>query len=73
MGSRSKAIMRKTWPPHLAEEKDYESLRELFKHHIESFDYMIDKGLDTMFSNIKPIEIVDSDSATKLRNILLKI
>ncbi|KAG5113444.1 hypothetical protein JHK82_036713 [Glycine max] len=33
---------------------DFEALRELFKHHIESFDYMVDAGLDTMLGHIKP-------------------
>lgn len=63
----SKAMSR----PHLVAEKDYSALKELFSHHIESFDYMVDNGLETMLLNIKPIEIVDSFSSLKLRNILL--
>ncbi|KAK6804123.1 hypothetical protein RDI58_001907 [Solanum bulbocastanum] len=54
--------------PHLVAEKDYSALKELFSHHIESFDYMVDNGLETMLLNIKPIEIVDSFSSLKLRN-----
>ncbi|XP_049368745.1 DNA-directed RNA polymerase I subunit 2 [Solanum verrucosum] len=53
--------------PHLVAEKDYSALKELFSHHIESFDYMVDNGLETMLLNIKPIEIVDSFSSLKLR------
>lgn len=49
---------------------DFEALRELFKHHIESFDYMVDAGLDTMLGHIKPVEIFDDFTSTKLRNIL---
>ncbi|XP_028189809.1 DNA-directed RNA polymerase I subunit 2-like isoform X1 [Glycine soja] len=46
---------------------DFEALRELFKHHIESFDYMVDAGLDTMLGHIKPVEIFDDFTSTKLR------
>ncbi|XP_019055826.1 PREDICTED: DNA-directed RNA polymerase I subunit 2 [Nelumbo nucifera] len=46
---------------------DYESLRELFKPHIDSFDYFVDAGLETMLMHIKPVEIVDSFTKTKLR------
>lgn len=52
-------------------EKDqYHELRELFRHHIESFDYFIDAGLDTVIKSIRPIEIRDSASGQKIRNIL---
>ncbi|KAL2588286.1 hypothetical protein GLYMA_13G192600v4 [Glycine max] len=46
---------------------DFEALRELFKHHIESFDYMVDAGLDTMLGHIKPVEVFDDFTSTKLR------
>ncbi|KAG4930935.1 hypothetical protein AAZX31_17G174700 [Glycine max] len=46
---------------------DFEALRELFKHHIESFDYMADAGLETMLRHIKPIEVFDDFTSTKLR------
>ncbi|KAG8391300.1 hypothetical protein BUALT_Bualt01G0173600 [Buddleja alternifolia] len=50
----TEAVGRKWWRPHLAEEKDYEALREIFKHHIESFDHMTEYGLETMLLSIKP-------------------
>ncbi|MED6173334.1 DNA-directed RNA polymerase I subunit RPA2 [Stylosanthes scabra] len=52
---------------------DFGALRELFKPHIESFDYMIDTGLETMLSHIKPVEIFDSSTSTKLRDILFLV
>ncbi|KAK9124857.1 hypothetical protein Scep_013703 [Stephania cephalantha] len=42
-----------------ANQSDYESLRELFKPHIESFDYLVDSGIETLLSNIHPVEIQD--------------
>ncbi|CAH9058115.1 unnamed protein product [Cuscuta europaea] len=53
--------------PHILKEKDYSELKELFAHHIESFDYMIDQGLDTMLLAIKPVEVSDPFSGHKLR------
>lgn len=53
--------------PHLLAEKDYSALKELFSHHIESFDHMVDNGLETMLLNIKPIEVIDSFTKLKLR------
>jgi DNA-directed RNA polymerase I subunit RPA2 len=38
---------------------DMEPLRELFRHQIESFDYMSDKGLSILFDSIKPVKIHD--------------
>ena len=49
---------------------DYEPLRDLVKHHIESFDFMVEKGLEDMLMAIKPVEVFDSFSKKKLRNIL---
>lgn len=49
---------------------DYAAIRELFKPHIESFDYFIDKGMELAISSIRPAEIVDPSTDTKLRNIL---
>lgn len=46
---------------------DFAALRELFKHHIESFDYMVDAGLDSMLRQIKPVQVVDDFTSTKLR------
>ncbi|CAA6655692.1 unnamed protein product [Spirodela intermedia] len=51
-------------------ESDYQHLRELFRPHVESFDYFIDAGLEIALMNIKPTEITDSSTGTKLRNIL---
>ncbi|KAH9718490.1 DNA-directed RNA polymerase I subunit 2 [Citrus sinensis] len=34
---------------------DFEPLRELVRHHIESFDYMLDEGLSEMFDHVKPV------------------
>lgn len=65
---KEEKIGRQTWRPHLAEEKDYEPLREIFRHHIDSFDHMIEYGIETMLRNIKPVEVFDSK--LKLRNIL---
>lgn len=62
---------RRTLPPHLVKDKDYSALEELFRHHIESFDHMVEYGLETMLLNIKPVQIVHSFSNQKLRNILL--
>ncbi|KAJ4969689.1 hypothetical protein NE237_002788 [Protea cynaroides] len=46
---------------------DYEALRELFKPHIESFDYFVEAGLETMLANIKPVEVFDTSTNSKLR------
>lgn len=54
-------VSRKMAPP------DFEALRELFRHHIESFDHAVEYGLETMFRSIKPVEIVDSVSKKTLR------
>ncbi|VFQ91511.1 unnamed protein product [Cuscuta campestris] len=59
--------------PHLKKEKDYSLFSELFTHHIESFDYMIDQGLETMLMAIKPVEVSHQASGSKLRNILFCI
>lgn len=52
---------------------DFTALRELFRPHIESFDHMIDAGLQEMFRHIKPVVVVEPLTSTKLRNILLKL
>lgn len=64
---KEEKIGRQSWRPHLAEEKDYEPLREIFRHHIDSFDHMLEYGIETMLRNIKPIEVFDSSSKLKLR------
>ncbi|KAG6650617.1 DNA-directed RNA polymerase I subunit 2 isoform X1 [Carya illinoinensis] len=46
---------------------DLEALRELFRHHIESFDYMSDKGLEILFQSIRGIHVHDSFTNKNLR------
>ncbi|ONM05443.1 DNA-directed RNA polymerase I subunit 2 [Zea mays] len=41
--------------PAVAKEGDYSALRELFRPHVESFDYFLDKGLDEMIESIRPM------------------
>ncbi|KAF7836196.1 DNA-directed RNA polymerase I subunit 2 [Senna tora] len=45
--------------------QDFEPLRQLFKPHIESFDYMVEAGLDTMFEHIKSVEVYDPSTTKK--------
>ncbi|KAL0397530.1 UNVERIFIED_CONTAM: DNA-directed RNA polymerase I subunit [Sesamum calycinum] len=52
--TKAEEVGGKTWRPHLAEEKDYEALRELFMHHIDSFDHMVEHGLERMLLSVKP-------------------
>lgn len=47
--------------------EDLDSLRELFKPHIESFDYFIESGLEDMLLHIKPAQLIHPQSGTKLR------
>lgn len=49
---------------------DLEPLRELFRHHIESFDYMADRGLEILFESVKAVQVDDPFTNKKLRNIL---
>ncbi|BAT89332.1 hypothetical protein LR48_Vigan02g260500 [Vigna angularis] len=46
---------------------DFGHLRELFKHHIDSFDHMVDAGLETVVRHIKAVEVFDDLTSTKLR------
>nr|XP_028963223.1 DNA-directed RNA polymerase I subunit 2 [Malus domestica] len=50
----------------LAAAEDFAAVRELFRHHIESFDYLVTKGLEVLLSKIKPIEIVDPSTNNTL-------
>ncbi|KAL8145296.1 DNA-directed RNA polymerase I subunit 2 [Apium graveolens] len=54
-------------PPHRTTNPDFTPLKEMVRHHIESFDYMIDIGLETMVKKVKPVEVIDPVSKTKLR------
>ena len=56
--------------PAVAKEGDYSALRELFRPHVESFDYFLDKGLDEMIQSIRPMVIRDRNSNNTLKNIL---
>ncbi|XP_038680382.1 DNA-directed RNA polymerase I subunit 2 [Tripterygium wilfordii] len=55
-----------------AESPDYGPLRELVRHHIESYDHMVQFGLDTMFESIKPVEVKDPSTDITLRIWLSK-
>ncbi|XP_072962703.1 DNA-directed RNA polymerase I subunit 2 [Typha angustifolia] len=46
---------------------DYEALRDLFRPHIESFDYFLDEGLEKAILSIRPAEISDPSTGSKLR------
>ncbi|KAL1205116.1 DNA-directed RNA polymerase I subunit 2 [Cardamine amara subsp. amara] len=50
--------------------EDFKELHNLVTHHIESMDYMTEKGLDVMFNRIKTVTIHDSGSENELSNIL---
>ncbi|OMO51312.1 hypothetical protein CCACVL1_29865 [Corchorus capsularis] len=41
-------------PGELSQAEGLEELKQLFRHHIESFDYLIDEGLDLMLKHVKP-------------------
>uniref|UniRef100_A0A6N2MI55 DNA-directed RNA polymerase subunit beta n=1 Tax=Salix viminalis TaxID=40686 RepID=A0A6N2MI55_SALVM len=50
---------------------EFKELEELVWHHIDSFDYMVDRGLEIMLDNIKPVRIYDPHTDTSLSHILL--
>lgn len=45
---------------------EFKELEELVRHHIDSFDYMVDRGLEIMLDNIKPVRIYDPHTDTSL-------
>ncbi|WOL19443.1 DNA-directed RNA polymerase I subunit 2 [Canna indica] len=51
---------------------DFEALRQLFLPHVESFDYFLDEGLEKALVAIRPVEILDPSTGTKLRISLEK-
>ncbi|KAG5227736.1 DNA-directed RNA polymerase [Salix suchowensis] len=51
---------------------EFKELEELVWHHIDSFDYMVDRGLEIMLDNIKPVRIYDPHTDTSLSHILLQ-
>ncbi|KAG2537245.1 hypothetical protein PVAP13_9NG147800 [Panicum virgatum] len=62
----------KSASPAGAKEGDYAALRELFRPHVESFDYFLDAGLEEMLTSIRPMEIKDPNSSTILKISLEK-
>ncbi|KAJ1294990.1 hypothetical protein BS78_01G188700 [Paspalum vaginatum] len=58
--------------PAAVKEGDYLALRELFRPHVESFDYFLDKGLNEMLESIRPMEIRDPNSNNTLKVTLEK-
>lgn len=46
---------------------DFEALRELFRPHIDSYDYFLVEGLEKALLSIRPAEISDPSTGTKLR------
>ncbi|XP_038972852.1 DNA-directed RNA polymerase I subunit 2 isoform X2 [Phoenix dactylifera] len=50
-----------------ATKPDYEALRELFRPHIDSFNYFIDEGLEKALLSIRPVEVSDPSTGGKLR------
>ncbi|KAJ8426408.1 hypothetical protein Cgig2_032153 [Carnegiea gigantea] len=55
----------------MAKYPDFGPLRDLFQHHIDSYNHLIESGLETTLSGIKPIEVHSTFTNKKLRNILL--
>ncbi|KAJ4796363.1 DNA-directed RNA polymerase subunit beta [Rhynchospora pubera] len=49
---------------------DYAALKELFRPHIESFDYFTDEGMEKAVTSVRPVEI--SHKKTNLRIYLEK-
>ncbi|XP_024189278.1 DNA-directed RNA polymerase I subunit 2-like isoform X2 [Rosa chinensis] len=46
---------------------DLTHLRELFRHHIESFDYLITAGLGVTLRDIKPVQVHNPHTGETLR------
>ncbi|PKA48040.1 DNA-directed RNA polymerase II subunit RPB2 [Apostasia shenzhenica] len=46
---------------------NYASLRELVRHHVESFDYFLDEGLAKALMEIRPCKIVDKTTGSILK------
>lgn len=51
----------------MAKYPDFGPLRDLFQHHIDSYNHLIESGLETTLSGIKPIEVHDTFTNKKLR------
>ncbi|GAB2214554.1 hypothetical protein Droror1_Dr00018906 [Drosera rotundifolia] len=46
-------------------EEELAPLKELFQHHIDSYDYLIEAGLNEVTANIKPIRVFDPIAESK--------
>lgn len=49
---------------------EFEALQQLFKHHIDSYDHLVESGLDDVLRSVTPVSVYDASTETKLRNIL---
>ncbi|GAB2300105.1 DNA-directed RNA polymerase I subunit RPA2, partial [Dionaea muscipula] len=49
---------------------DYSALKELFQHHIDSYNYLIAAGLGFVTESVNPVQVYDPNSNNKIRNIL---
>lgn len=47
-----------------------QTLSELTKPHIESFDYFVDRGLQAAVLGVQPVQVTHPLSGNTLRNIL---
>lgn len=56
-----------------ANKGEFEALQELFKHHIDSYDHLVESGLDDVLRSVTPVSVYDASTETKLRNILFFI
>lgn len=68
--SGRKMMQHKRRSYHLPAPGDLSHLRELFRHHIESFDYLVTAGLGIMLRDIKPVQVHNPLTKETLRNIL---
>lgn len=54
----------------MEKEPNFEALKEQFQHHIDSFDHLLESGLETMMSSIKPVSVHNPTTGDTLQNIL---
>lgn len=52
---------------------DFSELVELVRHHVESYDYMVQRGLEVMMDNIKPVKIHHPNTGNTLSHILASV
>lgn len=46
---------------------EFEALQQLFKHHIDSYDHLVESGLDDVLRSVTPVSVYDASTETKLR------